>query len=99
MKPVKETIEWYPITTRDMTEEEADTWRRETGYEYDYLTFLPKMYDGIIPDDAEDVLLQTRYGMDISTFNDTEEGMWFEDYEQNEVIAWARLPKGIKREE
>lgn len=47
------------------------------------------------PSDEEEVLLQTIYGIKIDTFYADADGMYFETYNPQEVIAWARLPLGF----
>lgn len=78
-----EQTRWIPIKIRLITEEEKE----EIGYEYDFI------YDCSLPDDGQDVLITTPYGVQKTTFY-TDYGCYFESYEdEGDVIAWMPLPQ------
>lgn len=79
---------WIPVKIRLLTEEEKE----EIGYEYDYI------YDCPLPDNYQDVLITTPYGVQTTTFY-TDYGCYFESYEdEGDVIAWMPLPEPYKAE-
>lgn len=90
MPPVKPQQGWIPIKTRPMTEEEKE----EIEIEYAY------MYDCLLPDDGQDVLITDRWGnVEVDTFCDDYYGCYFEtNCDDDEVIAWMPLPEPMKKE-
>ena len=82
--------EWIEIKTRPLTAEE----REEIGN-----PDIEYMFDCPLPDDAQEVLVTTRYG-DVQT--DTfyrDDGCYFETYcGEGDVIAWMPLPEKYKAE-
>ena len=95
VKIVKDTLskeKWIKVETRPMTEEE---------YEY-YDPFYPIedafVYKCTLPEDGQEVLIQTKYGIALTTFY-VEEGSYFENYEdEGDVIAWKPLPNEYEGE-
>lgn len=80
--------EWVPIVTRPPTEEEKE--------EYPDCDF---MYDCILPDDGEEVLVTTICGDVVEdTFcRDGDYGCYFENYcDEGDVLAWQPKPKPYK---
>lgn len=78
--------DWIPIETRPLTEEEKEEYP-------DYAI----MYDCCLPEDGEEVLITTKYGVRTDTFYRDEEGCYFESYcDEGEVLAWKPLPKPYK---
>lgn len=74
---------WTPIVERPPTDEE----RKEYGVE------VGVIYDCLLPEDNQDVLVTTPYGVRQTTFY-TDYGCYFEDYEdEGEVIAWQPSPE------
>jgi hypothetical protein len=75
---------WIPIITRHLTDEE----RKEYDAEIEF------MYDCALPEDGQDVLISTPYGVKQTTFyKDYIFGFYFEGYEDiGDVIAWMPLP-------
>lgn len=86
--------EWIPIVTRPMTEEEKEEYHGE----YDPNEIL--IYDCPIPEDGQEVLVNTRFG-DVTT--DTfyrDDGYYFETYcDEGDVIAWQPKPEPYKKGE
>ena len=84
---------WTPIKTRPLTEEEKQEIEEQGSY---YLEF---MYDCLLPDDGQEVLITARYGGIEKTtfFNEGYDGSYFEDYEDDgDVKAWMPLPEPYK---
>lgn len=84
-----ETIVWHKVKTRQPTEDEA------RAYYESYEDTLAYVLDCSLPEDGEEILILTRYGV----FSDTcvyDEGWWFLDKngDWEDVIAWAKLPTG-----
>jgi hypothetical protein len=78
--------QWHRIKTRPLTKEEKD----EMYLNDNYYTF---MYDCEMPDDEQEVLVKTKWGIEKTTYH-TDDGCYFEDYEdEDDVIAWQPLPK------
>lgn len=81
-------IEWIPIKTRKLTDEE------DVNFGY--------AYDCALPDDEEEVLVTTWLNEVEKTtfFRDSYDNWYFEDYEdEGDIIAWAKLPKPYKKGE
>ena len=88
LKNEKSKCEWIPIKTRPLTEEEKK--------EYPDYSF---MYDCHLPEDGEEVLVSTKWGVNIDIFCDCIGGCYFENYcDEDDVLAWQPLPKPYKRE-
>lgn len=93
---------WIPVTTRDMTEEEAkelldgsdlkDFYNNPTSY---------WLYNCRLPDEGQEVLVSTKWGVTLTTFYcDADYGNYFEDYEDRyDVDAWMPLPEAYKKGE
>lgn len=80
----KETITWYEIKTRLLTDEEKDehpTW--------------DMIVEGAIPDEDEEILVATKSGV----FTDTclygyDKGFYLDSGKDwDEILAWAEMPK------
>lgn len=86
---------WIPIKTRPLTDKEKK--------EYAYLGYSDEefdfMYDCLLPEDGEEVLITTRYDeVKTDTFY-RDEGGYFESYcDEDDVKAWMSLPKPYKEE-
>ena len=82
------TIGWIPIKTRELTAEEKT--------EYPDITF---MWDCPLPDDAQDVLISTSWGdVKICTFCVDEYGSYFDEMDEDDVLAWMPLPEPYTKE-
>lgn len=80
---------WIPVVERPLTDEE----REEYGEDIEF------MYDCILPEDGQEVLVSTPYGVRQTRFF-TDYGYYFEDYEdKGEVIAWMSLPTPFEPQE
>ena len=80
----KETITWHEVKTRPLTDEEKE----------EYAEFEPEyMLDCPLPADGEEILVATKYGVDVDVCG-IDEGYYLEkqgDWE--DVLAWAEMPK------
>lgn len=83
-----ETVKWNPVEIRPLTEEEREMY----GDEYKF------MYDCLMPDDGQEVLVTLENGrVSTDTFY-TDDGAYFETYcDEGEVIAWQPFPKPYKK--
>ena len=80
---------WVPVRTRPLTDEEKE-------YYGDNNEFI---YDCILPEDGEEVLITTKSGEVTMTIfcKDSNYGCYFEQYEdEGDVIAWMPKPMGYK---
>jgi hypothetical protein len=76
---------WHSIKTRPLTEEEKDEMYLDNYYTV--------MYDCEMPDDGQEVLIKTKWGIEKTTYY-TDDGCYFENYEdEDDVIAWTELPE------
>lgn len=74
---------WHKIKTRPLTDEEKEAYWEEYTF----------MYDCEMPDDEQEVLIKTKWGIEKTTYH-TDDGCYFEDYEdEGAVIAWTELPE------
>lgn len=97
----KSTIEWHPLVTRPLTDEELryyyDTFGSENIPDY--------MITGPMPEDGEEILVtyQTKNGeprVTTDTCACDEWGYYLEKFEDfDAVIAWASLPEAYRPEE
>lgn len=78
---IKPVTQWHKTETRPLTDEEKEVY----GEEYTYI------YDCKMPDDGQEVLVKTKWGIEKTTYH-TDDGCYFEDYE-DDVIAWTELPE------
>ena len=84
---------WFPIRYRDMTDEEIkDMCERydidNPDKEQDCWAF-----DCLLPEDGQEVLVCSKYGVEIDTFC-VDEGCWFENHpDRDELLAWMPLPE------
>lgn len=55
---------------------------------------------GVLPEEGQEVILTTKYGfVTIDVFDYVEAGGFFENYEFDEVLAWAPMPEPYKKME
>lgn len=86
MKTYEETIKWHEVIQRPLTDEEKKEYA-EYSYEPAY------MLDCLLPDDGQEILIATRWGVDtdiccVDEFYYLESRGDWED-----VLAWAEMPK------
>ena len=87
------TGEWIPIKYRPMTEEEKNEIVEEYGKDYGDI----EMFDCSLPDDGQEVLISTPWGIVITAFY-TDYGYYFDGYEdKGDVVAWMPLPEPYKK--
>ena len=93
VKALNNELQWIPVITRDMTEEE----KTEMFEKWEYCTDDDCwMYDCPLPEDGQEVLVSTMCGVSIDTFV-IDEGCWFENHpDRGEVFAWMPLPETYK---
>lgn len=82
-------LEWIPIKTRPLTEEEKNIdWVIDCCVDY--------MYDCELPDDGDEVLITTKWGtVATDIFHNDCDGAYFEKFEED-IVAWAFLPEPYK---
>lgn len=87
---------WIPIKTRPLTDKEKEKYAY-LGYSEEELDF---MYDCLMPEDGEEVLITTRYDeVNTDTFY-RDEGCYFESYcDKDDIKAWMPLPKPYEPQE
>lgn len=96
-QPTINSMEWTPITTRPMDEEERLEWSEKLGYDIEYEEAV--IYEHL-PDDGQEVLTCSRYGrIAIDTFENDNDGCYFEENgDMDGIIAWMPLPEPYKAE-
>lgn len=95
----KKKSEWIPVSTRKATKEEI-----EEAAPKMYLT--PEELDGTwmyccqLPEDGQEVLVTTKWGVALVEFTSDEYGCVFDGYEdEGDVLAWMPLPEPYKKDE
>ena len=84
-------VEWIPVKTRPMTEEEKIEYAEFFGLEQQDFDFI---YDCQLPDDEQEVLITTKFGSVEKTTFYADDSYYFEDYEDiDDVKAWMPLPE------
>lgn len=84
---------WIPIKTRKLTDAEEEDMFENSNYYYNY------MFDCLLPEDGEEVLVTTSTGevTDTTFYDEGIDGCYFEFYEdEGDVIAWMQKPKSYK---
>jgi len=82
---------WIPVKFRKATEEE------KRQYEEYGIHDIEECWDCPLPDDGQEVLVSTAWGVDKDTFYiDSYYGMGFENYDSEDVDAWMPLPESYK---
>lgn len=85
-KRTREKYEWIPIKTRPLTEEEKE--------EYPDWSF---MYDCPMPEDEQEVLVSTKWGVRTDIYCKDVDGCYFESYcDEDDVFAWMLFPQPYK---
>lgn len=80
----KETITWYEVKARPLTDEEKDehpTWGM--------------IVEGAMPDEDEEILVVTKSGVFTDTcLYDYDEGFYLDSGKDwDEILAWASMPR------
>lgn len=79
---------WIPVKTRPMTGEEKEYYSK---YHFEGNGMI---YECHLPDDGQEVLITSKYGNVEKTTFWTDDGNYFENYEDyDEVIAWQPCPE------
>ena len=81
------TANWIPLRMKEITPEDKEL----LNFEYD--DSVTYMWDCPLPDDGEEVLLQTSTGIVMTEYS-LEYG--FEDYNYDELKAWMHKPDEYK---
>lgn len=92
MGEYKEEIIWHEISMRPLIEEEAKE------YEELNLSVPPCILDCALPDDGQEILVATKYGVDVDEYMTDSDDYYNTCYldsgiEWTEVFAWAEKPK------
>ena len=84
--------EWIPVKYHEITDEE----RRENDYPKEWGT----MFDCLMPDDGQDVLITTKAGYVMQdTAYDDGDGCFLDCYDNwLDVLAWMPLPEPYREE-
>ena len=83
-------MEWIPVKTRPLTDEEKNIY----GENYTF------MYDCKLPADEQEVLITTNMGSveQVTFYRHSEYGCYFEYYEDDgDVVAWMPLPEPYRK--
>lgn len=85
----EEKIVWHEVVTRPLTEAEREEWKEWERLNDVELAF---MFDCPMPDDGQEILIATKWGvmLDICC---VDEGIYLEYRgDWDDVIAWADMP-------
>lgn len=83
----EEKIIWHEISIRPLTEEEIEEYEEKRVHEICY------MIDGVLPDDGQEILVVTKYGVGTDVCG-IDEGYYLENRgDWDDVMAWAEMPK------
>ena len=97
VKALNNELQWIPITTRPMTEEEekdaCERWGVDYLEDYEKLVFTCQL-----PEDGQRILISTRWGVSLDTCDiDPDYGCGLEDNgDWDGVLAWMPLPEPYK---
>lgn len=95
LRNMKQQPSWIPIKTRKLTDAEEEDMFENSNYYYNY------MFDCLLPENGEEVLVTTSIGevTDTTFYDEGIDGCYFEFYEDDgDVIAWMPKPKPYKAE-
>ena len=87
------TGKWNVIVKTPMTEEEKQDWAERLGVDADY--YGAYIY-GNLPEDGQEVLICTKRFVYLDTFCNDSDGVYFENQDIEDVVAWMPLPKPYK---
>lgn len=84
----EEKIIWHEVIKRPPTEEEKEEYLEVFDCEPEYTL------DCVLPDDGQEILTVTKWGVDTDICGIDEEGYYLENRgDWDDVIAWAEMPK------
>lgn len=92
---IEQEPRWIPVKTRKLTDAEEEDMFENSNYYYNY------MFDCLLPEDGEEVLVTTSTGevTDTTFYDEGIDGCYFEFYEDDgDVIAWMQKPKPYNAE-
>lgn len=93
---ISSTQQWHVIEKDPMTEDERKEWSERLGYDIEY---EEAYFYSNLPDDGQDVLVSTQYGVYEDTFHQ-DEGCYFEaNGDMDGILAWMPLPEPYKERE
>lgn len=84
---IEETIIWYEIKIIPATDKEKERY----GWVY--------TFDCPMPDDGKTILIKTKQGIEVDTFFEDGECYLDSGKDWEDVLAWAEMPKGKRRNE
>lgn len=77
-------IEWHKITTRPLTDDEREFYDEEICF----------IYDCEMPEDGEEILIATKFGVSVDTCVRDDYAVFLDRYDDFDgVFAWAYIPK------
>lgn len=80
----KETITWHEVKTRPLTDKEKEEYAE---FEPEYMLNCP------LPDDGEEILVATKYGVDVDVCG-IDGGYYLKNRgDWEDVLAWAPIPR------
>lgn len=85
--------QWHVITKTPMTEDERKEWSELLGYDVEYEDAF--IYSNL-PDDGQEVLVSTQYGVYEDTFRQDEECYFEANGDMDGILAWMPLPEPYK---
>ena len=89
-------LEWIPIKTRPMTDEERDYWSARYGYDVEYEDAV--MFDCEMPKDKQEIWVQSKNGFIFEDVCENDDGMiGLEEYgDWVDIVAWMPKPNRPK---
>lgn len=87
MRTYEETLKWYEVVKRPLTEEEIEEYAENHAYIPQYMLDCP------LPDDGQEILVATEWGVDTDICG-YDDGYYLENRgDWDGVLAWAEMPK------
>ena len=83
----EEKIIWHEVIKRQPTEKEKEEHLEAFACEPEYIL------DCVLPDDGQEILVVTKYGVDTDVCGIDEEYYLESGRSWDDVIAWAEMPK------
>lgn len=84
----EEIIKWHEIITRPPTQEELEEFKEIYAEDPEYV------FDCTMPDDGQDILVVSYWGIDIDTCVIDDYGYGLEEHgDWDGIDAWAEMPK------